>query len=238
MFRVVFVMDIFNRSVVLAKGGIREHYSQVSNSSKVCSKSDPLEIIEALRPSEVYIADLNVLQDKGSPEINADLEKAVSLRAKTMLDLGVSTPEEAKRALELASTVVIGTETGNFETVKTAAFENPGRVSVSIDIKNGNILKQDKQIPEKPFEIIKILNDLPIKDIIFLDMDRVGTASGFDPEFLRELALKSKHSVLLGGGVRDMEHLFTLKKIGVEGALIATAIHSGAVSPEFLRSEI
>lgn len=237
MFRVVFVMDIFNRTVVLAKGGIREHYCPVSDSSKVCSRSDPLEIVDALRPLEIYIADLNVLQGKSSPEINADMEKAVSLHAETMLDLGVSAPEEAKRALELASTVIIGTETGNLETVQKVAFENPGRVSVSIDIKHGKVLKQDQRTPENPFEIVKLLNEFPLKDLIFLDLDRVGTASGFDPELLRELAVHSRHSVLLGGGVRDMEHLFTLKKIGIGGALIATAIHSGAVPPELLRSK-
>ena len=47
MFRVVFVMDIFNRSVVLAKGGVREKYLPVSDSSAVCSSSDPVDIVEA-----------------------------------------------------------------------------------------------------------------------------------------------------------------------------------------------
>ena len=49
MFRVVFVMDIFNRSVVLAKGGVREKYLPVSDSSIVCSSSDPVDIVELLQ---------------------------------------------------------------------------------------------------------------------------------------------------------------------------------------------
>ena len=107
---------------------------------------------------------------------------------------------------------------------------------MSIDIKHGKVLKQDPEIPSDPFEIVEALNGLPLKDLILLDMDRVGTASGFDPAFLGELALRSKHDVLLGGGVRNMEDLYTLGKIGVKGALVATAVHNGSVPLEWLKS--
>ena len=90
MFRVVFVMDIFNRNVVLAEGGVRENYRQVSDSSAVCGTSYPLELVEALRPREVYIADLNALQGKGPLDVNAGIIREVSLKADTMLDFGVS----------------------------------------------------------------------------------------------------------------------------------------------------
>ncbi|NLO29934.1 MAG: phosphoribosylformimino-5-aminoimidazole carboxamide ribotide isomerase [Methanosarcina mazei] len=234
MFRLVFVMDIFNRNVVLAKGGIRENYRPVSDSSAVCRTSDPLEILEILRPKEVYIADLNVLQGKGPLDINAEIIREVSFKADTMLDSGVSSSKDVDRALSIAGTAVIGTETGTLEVIKDSISRNPGRISVSIDIKHGKLLKQDPKIPEDPFEIVKILNRLPLKDLIFLDLDRVGTASGFDPEFLRKLAESSAHDVLLAGGVRGMKDLFALDSLGIKGALVATAIHSGEVSPEVM----
>lgn len=236
MFRVIFVMDIFNHNVVLAKGGVREKYRPVSDTSTVCSSSDPVEVIELLHPREVYIADLNVLQGKGPLETNAGVIREVSLKADTMLDFGISVPQEADKALSIAGTAVIGTETGTFSAIKDAACENPGRISVSIDIKHSKVLKNDTELPESPFEIVKLLNDLPLKDLIFLDLDRVGTASGFDPEFLRKLVECSRHNVLLAGGVKDMEDLFTLDKLGIKGALVATAVHSGLVSPVVLSS--
>ncbi|MDR7664569.1 HisA/HisF-related TIM barrel protein [Methanosarcina sp. Z-7115] len=236
MFRVVFVMDIFNRSVVLAKGGVREKYLHVSDSSAVCSSSDPVSIIKLLQPREVYIADLNVLQGKEPLEANAEIIREVSLRADTMLDFGISSPEGVNKALSIAGTAVIGTETGTISAIKDAAFENPGRISVSIDMKHGKVLKEDPEIPESPFEIVKVLNNFPLKDLIFLDLDRVGTASGFDPEFLCKLVEYSRHSVLLAGGVKDMEDLFTLDRLGIKGALVATAVHSGMVSPDVLNS--
>lgn len=236
MFRVILVMDIFNRSVVLAKGGVREKYRPVSDSSTVCTNSDPVDLVESLRPREVYIADLNVLQDKGPLEANAEVIREVSLRADTMLDFGISSPQDVDKALSIAGTVVIGTETGTLSTIKDAASRNPGKVSVSIDIKYGKVLKEDPELPESPFEIVKLLNNLPLKDLIFLDLDRVGTASGFDPDFLRKLVECSRHSVLLAGGVKDMENLFTLDRLGIKGALVATAIHSGLVPLDVLSS--
>ena len=227
-------MDIFNRSVVLAKGGDREKYRPVSDSSTVCSSSDPVDIVELLRPREVYIADLNVLQGKGPRETNAGVIREVSLKADTMLDFGISSPQDVDKALSIAGIAVIGTETGTLSAIKDAAYRNSGRISVSIDIKHGKVLKNDPELPESPFEIVKLLNDLPLKDLIFLDLDRVGTASGFDPEFLQKLVECSRHSVLLAGGVKDMEDLFTLDQLGIKGALVATAVHSGLVPPAVL----
>jgi phosphoribosylformimino-5-aminoimidazole carboxamide ribotide isomerase len=155
-----------------------------------------------------------------------------------MLDFGISSMGDVDKALSIAGTAVIGTETGMLSIIKNAAFGNPGRISVSIDIKHGKVLKEDPEISENLFEIIKVLNDFPLKDLIFLDLDRVGTASGFDPLCLQRLVEHTKHSVLLGGGIRDTEDLFTLEILGIKGALIATAVHSGRVSQDVLSSGI
>jgi len=220
--------------VVLAKGRLRENYRPVSDSSAVCKTSIPLEILEFLHPQEIYIADLNVLQGKGPIDTNAEVIREVSLKADTMLDFGISSLKDVAKALSIAGTAVIGTETGTLSVIKDAVSKNPGRISVSIDVKFGKILKQDPEIPEDPLEIVKLLNELPLKDLIFLDLDRVGTASGFDPEFLRKLTESSVHDVLLAGGVKGMEDLFALDSLGIKGALVATAIHSGSVPPEVM----
>jgi phosphoribosylformimino-5-aminoimidazole carboxamide ribotide isomerase len=238
MFRVVLVMDIFNRGVVLAKGGLRENYFPVSDSSIIFSNSDPLDIVELLRPQEVYIADLNVLQQKGPIEMNVEIIRKVSLRTNTMLDFGISSQEEVDKALYIASTAVIGTETGILSVIKDASFGNPGRISVSVDMKHGRVLRKDPAIPGDLFEIVKILNYFPLKDLIFLDLDRVGTTSGFDSRLLYKLVEHSSHIVLLAGGVQNMEDLFTLEKLGIKGALVATAVHSGQIFPEVLNSGI
>jgi phosphoribosylformimino-5-aminoimidazole carboxamide ribotide isomerase len=197
--------------------------------STICTSSDPVEVIDALKPAEVYIADLNLLQGLGAHEINFDIIRSVSQRTKTMVDPGISMLSDGREALLIADTVILGTETASMETIAGAVSEFPGRVNVSIDKKNGRILTRDPTMPDDPFKIVDALNDMDIRNIIILDMDRVGTSRGVDAQFLSKIASKSTHDVLLGGGVRDMADIESLKKIGIKGALVATALHNGSI---------
>jgi len=229
MFRIIFVLDIYNRTVVHAQGGNRRNYQPVHMSSAVCTTSGPLEVIDAVKPKEVYIADLNILQGTGTHDINSDVIRSVSRKVKTMLDPGISSLPDVTGALSLADTVVLGTETASLDTISCAASEFPGRVNVSIDVKNGRILTRDSSMPDDPFKIVELLNDMEVMDLIILDMDRVGTSSGVDAQLLSKLVSHSTHDVLLGGGVKGPEDIKTLKDIGIKGALVATALHNSAI---------
>ena len=195
----------------------------------LCDSSEPLAVINAVKPKEVYIADLNILQGIGEHDTNFADIRAVSQKVKTMLDPGISSPSGVEEALSLAGSVILGTETASLDTISSAASKFPGRVNVSIDIKNGKILTQDPNMPDDPIEVIGMLNDMDVHDIIILDMDRVGTSSGVDSQFLSTIAASSNHDVLLGGGVKDVSDIETLKDIGLKGALVATALHNGKI---------
>ena len=229
MFRIVFVLDIYNRTVVHAQGGNRQNYQPIHKSSVLCNSSKPIEVIDAINPKEVYIADLNILQGIGEHDTNFNDIRAVSQKVRTMLDPGISSLSDVGAALSLASSVILGTETASLDTISHAASEFPGRVNVSIDIKNGRILTRDPNMPNDPIEVIGMLNNMDIRDIIILDMDRVGTSSGVDAQFLSTIAASSNHDVLLGGGVKDMSDIESLKDIGLKGALVATALHNGKI---------
>ncbi len=229
MFRIVFVLDIYNRTVVHAQGGNRQNYQPIHKSSVLCNTSKPIEVINAINPKEVYIADLNILQGIGEHDTNFNDIRAVLQKVKTMLDPGISSLSDIGDTLSLASSVILGTETASMDTISRAASEFPGRVNVSIDIKNGRILTRDPNMPNDPIEVIGMLNNMDIRDIIILDMDRVGTSSGVDAQFLSTIAASSNHDVLLGGGVKDMSDIKSLKDIGLKGALVATALHNGKI---------
>ena len=235
MFRIIFVLDLYNRNVVHAEGGNRREYKPVHLNSEICTSSEPIEVIDTVKPAEVYIADLNILQDMGAHDTNFEIIRLVSRRTKTMVDLGISTLSNVLEALSLADTVVLGTETASMETIASAASEFPGSVNVSIDKKNGRILRSDPHMPEDPFKIVDLLNEMDIRDIIILDMDRVGTSSGVDAQFLSKIASVSAHDVLLGGGVRDMADIEFLNKIKIKGALVATALHNGSIPLELIQ---
>lgn len=231
MFRVIFVLDIFNGNAVHAVRGERSNYLAIRKSS-ICTSSNPLEIISALEPEEVYIADLNRLQFAGD---NFDLIKKISARCNTMVDIGVESVHDIEKGVKIADTVILGTETSSLELIDRAAKQFSGFISVSIDIKNGKVLTKDRNMMVVPQRLIKMLNKYDINDIIILDLDKVGTGAGIDPEFLRDMAGLSNHSVLAGGGIRDMNDINALKETGISGALVATAVHSGRIPVELLR---
>ncbi|MBN1133770.1 MAG: phosphoribosylformimino-5-aminoimidazole carboxamide ribotide isomerase [Methanosarcinaceae archaeon] len=235
MFRIIFVLDLYNRNVVHAEGGNRREYKPVHLNSTICTSSEPVEVIDTVKPAEVYIADLNILQDMGAHDTNFEIIRLVSRRTKTMVDLGISTLSDVLEALSLADTVVLGTETVSMETIANAASEFPGSVNVSIDKKNGRILRSDPHMPEDPFKIVDLLNEMDIRDIIILDMDRVGTSTGVDVQFLSKIVSASAHDVLLGGGVRDMVDIEFLNNIKIKGALVATALHNCSIPLELIQ---
>ncbi|VVB88354.1 Histidine biosynthesis protein [uncultured archaeon] len=230
MFRIIFVLDILKGNGVHAIRGERAKYQPVQ--SKVCSSSNPLEIVSALKPAEVYIADLDRLQRFGD---NFELIKRISAKAKTMVDIGAENMDDVRKCAEIANTVILGTETGSLDLIKTAAKQFPGGINVSIDIKNGEVLTKDRNTMMEPHELVKLLNGYDIRDIIILELNKVGTGAGIDTDFLRSVAELSTHSVLLGGGIKDMADINALKEIGVSGALVATAVHEGRIPVKVIR---
>ena len=230
MFRIIFVLDLLNGKAVHAVRGERSKYRPVQ--SKVCSSFNPLDIVSELKPKEVYIADLDRLQHLGD---NLGLVKRISAKAKTMADIGAENINDVKECTGIADTVILGTETAPLELIQEAAEMFPGGINVSIDIRNGEVLTSDMNLNKTPGEIVEILNGFDVRDIIILELGRVGTGAGVDAGFLQKMVGLSRHDILLGGGVRDMDDVDSLKEIGVSGALVATAVHEGRIPVRLLQ---
>ena len=231
MFRIIFVLDIRNGDAVHAVRGERATYKPIKN-SRICASSAPMDIISLLMPREVYIADLDRLQHLGD---NFELIERISTKTKTMVDTGAEDMSDVEKCIGIADTVILGTETASFDLIKEAAGRFHDRVSVSIDIKNGRVLTKDRKMDLEPEKLVKILDKYDLKDIIMLDLNKVGTGAGVDADFLRNIVGLSSHNILVGGGVRDMDDIHALEKIGASGALVATAVHSGKIPVELIR---
>ncbi len=228
----IFVLDLFNGAVVHAVRGERSRYEPIDRSSHVVSSSDPVLVIEEIRPKEIYIADLNILTGSGD---NLATIRKISRMAKTMADIGASQIFDLDH---LASDVspVLGTETASLRLIEEASLQRD--VVVSIDTKAGRVLARDdpELAIQKPLEILARLNSIPLEAIILLDLDRVGTSLGLDIEFLENAVSISDHALILGGGVKDASDLRALEDLGFHGALVATAVHNGKIPLEMMRS--
>jgi phosphoribosylformimino-5-aminoimidazole carboxamide ribotide isomerase len=158
-----------------------------------------------------------------------------------MVDSGISDLNQAKRLLSSnVSKLIIGTETlSNLNFVKLA-IENFGsdKIVVSLDLMEGKVLSQGELICSISVKnLASKLEGMGVCELIVLDLARVGSGEGLDFSLLKQLVNNLKTKLFVGGGVRDLKDLMKLKRIGVHGVLLATALHSGAIPIEKLVSE-
>ncbi len=222
--RCIYVLDILNGAVVHAVRGERSSYEPIAGFSRIVSTSEPLGILQELRPREVYVADLNLLTGRGD---NLEVIKKISAVTRTMADMGISKYGDLDR-LPASVSMVLGTETASLQLIEEAAREK--RVVVSIDMMKRKVLARDPELAgQTPLQLLQRLNCLKLEGVILLELDRVGTSAGLDGPFLEEAAAIAKHPLILGGGVKDEEDLRTLQENGFSGALLATALHNGRI---------
>lgn len=229
-FRLIFVMDLLDGVVVHAKRGERDKYVPIHRFSSIVTSSDPVRVLEALKPREVYIADLNRLMNTGNNRPIVEDLRARNSDLTIMLDYGVKGMGDLKEAVaaDLADKFVLGTETSSIELLEVAS-KSSSDIIVSVDLFNNEVLTSDTRMKIEPLQLIKELNKYPVRDVILLELNRVGTKSGIDFEFLARAVALSEHNILCGGGVRNCEDVSKMAEIGVKGALVATAVHDGGI---------
>ncbi len=237
-FRLIFVLDLLDGVVVHAKRGEREKYEPVHLFSSIVGSSDPVRIIEELKPADVYIADLNRLMGTGS---NKGIIKEIrdnNRKARIMVDYGVKTVADLEEAAEagIADSIILGTETASMELIDVVSKNDNSDISVSVDLFNKQVLTKDKHVQTDPLLLLNELNEYRgVRDVIVLELDRVGTKSGIDFDFLARAVDVSEHNILCGGGVSGCEDVDKMRRLGVKGALVATAVHDGSIPVPLLR---
>lgn len=221
------VIDLKGGLVVSAKQGNRNTYQPiklpVSRSSQV---EDILQFFLAVYPFKIiYIADLDAIAGTGSNQPLIDSVISNNPTLEFWLDNGkkiadVSTPSAGwcKR--------IIGSECQNSDNAKAMLWNA-----------QNNILSLDF-FPKKGYRGPKELleNDaLWPANIIIMSLAKVGSNAGPDLNRLRIFCQKyPAKNIIAAGGIRHANDLLRLKKIGVSHTLIASALHSGAISSDVI----
>ena len=239
--KVIPVIDILNEVVVHAVRGIRKEYKQLQS---VLTKSvEPFEVAGALKNlgfNDLYVADLDAIIDCSTnlaplKRINDEID------IKIIVDAGVTNIERAKKLLESGvSKLIIGTETLESKNFVAQAVDIFGseRVVISLDLKDEKILvKMGFDGCTDPICLLQQFKDMGVSQVIVLDLIRVGSGEGVNIDFLKKVIREVDVDVYVGGGVRDVNDLVELKNLGVSGALVATALHTGKISIDELKRE-
>jgi phosphoribosylformimino-5-aminoimidazole carboxamide ribotide isomerase len=236
--RVIPVIDLKGGVAVHAVRGDRERYRPLR--SRIAAGPYPLDVARAVRErfglDELYVADLDAIA--GGPG-NGDVVAALAREAHLMVDAGAVEPAAVARLLGLgAARVVVGTESlPGAEAFARLRSELPDAPLVlSLDLRGGQVLSPDPALAAlDPAGALARLADAGAEDAIVLDLARVGSGEGPDVALLGDLRSRVPGVALLaGGGVRHAGDLRALAGAGAVGALVATALHGGAIAPEEL----
>jgi len=226
MFKVIPAVDIKDGIVVHGKGGHRDQYQPLQ--SQLCSSAKPFDVIRGLRqffPFDIiYIADLDAISDNGNNSdcVNSLLNEWPDLEI--WCDFGLCGPADISRYQKHPRLrPIAGTETLNDLDSLHALCNGDIPPVLSLDFKGGQILGR-KDIHNAP-------ESWPT-NVIVLNLDHVGASSGppiAQLEVANRKARARRTSLYAGGGVRNGEDLELLKNRGFAGAVVATAIHGGAI---------
>ena len=213
------VIDLLDGQVVHARGGRRADYRPVR--SPLCPSSEPSAVLAAmlsLRPfSVVYVADLGALL--GRQRHDALLENlCTEFRGVTFwVDGGERQPAAYRPGIR----TIIGTETGVSATEIGALTAAGADFILSLDFNQFGIIGDA--------EILARAATWP-RDVIIMNLPSVGAAQGPAWPVVGDVMRRTTNrNFYLAGGVRDTSDVTQSIAIGMQGALVATALHAGTL---------
>lgn len=239
-FRIIPVIDILDSKAVHAIKGERAKYKPLK--SKLINSSDPIEIIKVLKQKfnfrEFYIADLDAII-KYSPnlEILSTILKIPEIDV--ILDPGIKDKEDLlKYSKYKIKKLILGLETINGYNVINEGLRILGKYKliVSLDMFKGKIISKIKDLRnQNPINVVNKLKRFGVKELILLDLFRVGQKIGGIPPVYLKILKNFKGAVLVGGGIKDLVDLTSYYNNKFSGVLIATALYDGSIKIDKLK---
>jgi phosphoribosylformimino-5-aminoimidazole carboxamide ribotide isomerase len=232
--RIVPVLDLKGGVVVHARRGQRDDYAPLR--SPLVDGDEPAAVARALcavcRTSSLYVADLDALA--GAPVDVAALASLAAV-AEPWVDAGATTSERAA-ALAGAGVArnVVGTESlGSDVLGEPAAVGRVAPLVLSVDLRDGRLISPRSELAGRgPAAAASVARALGVAELLVIDLARVGSRSGPPLRAVAQLARALPGvAIYAGGGVRDDDDLRALGSAGATGALVATALHEGRVTP-------
>jgi phosphoribosylformimino-5-aminoimidazole carboxamide ribotide isomerase len=221
------VIDLKGGVVVHARRGGRANYRPIE--TPLSPTSAPLDVtrgLMGLHPfRRLYIADLDAIAGTGDNRASVQEISRAFPALELWVDRGIAKPGDAGawRALGLGP-VVLGSESAlDIATLRQALAASGDDAVLSLDFRGEDF--------QGPPEVLADATHWP-RRVIAMTLARVGSGEGPDLQRLSQIKARAGgRSVYAAGGVRDARDLVALGRLGVVGALVATALHDGRLDP-------
>ena len=185
--------------------------------------------------TRLHVVDLDGAAS-GSPE-NVDAIRAIAANVGIAMEVGGGIRDIDKAVLLSdagADRLVLGTSAVEDPDLVTQMLERFGAdsVVVSVDAKDGwAALRGWKQPTQmRALELMERMVDLGIGRLEYTDISRDGTMTEPNFEAVTEALNQVKVPIIAAGGIASARHLERLAGLGVEGAIVGTALYTGAIS--------
>ena len=217
----VLAMDLRRNTVVHGKSGLRATYKPLDWG--LSPTAEPVGFVKAIAPKYLYIADLDRIEGTGSHD--AIIRACAGLVERCYVDRGIRSPTDMLAGLHIEN--IIGTETGG------ADLSRYHEGYLSVDVKDGKVIPSG----DAPETVLRAARKWNFEGCILLNLGFVGTENGLGSGTGTLEIWRSAYDgrLLYGGGVASVADLEIIKEAGFDGAIIATALHKGAVPAEWIR---
>lgn len=115
--------------------------------------------------------------------------------------------------------------------VRAACASYPGRIVVSIDSRNGEVMTDGWLAGSgvATLELARSMIDVGVTRLMFTDISRDGALAGPNVELLATLVAGLPVPVVASGGVATLDHVRMLATSGCEGVIVGKALYEGAI---------
>ena len=166
--------------------------------------------------------------------LNLDVVKRIlkNVRVKVQIGGGIRTLEKAGALLKLgAFRVIFGTVAVQNPVLIAEAISRHGseRIAVAIDEKDGKAAFHGWKARSEVnyLDLARTLEEMKVGAIVFTTTGVDGTLMGPQVEKIEKLVETVKVPIIASGGIRGLTDLTMLASVGVEGAIVGTALYEG-----------
>ena len=223
------VIDLKGGQVVRARMGQRDQYRPIE--TPLSPTSDPVDVTRGLLSvfpfRALYVADLEAIERTGNSDAILARLRAVFPHLAFWVDNGIAEPDAANRWLESSrGHLVLGSEVQRDTTLVSSLKDDP-RAILSLDFR-GDAFVGPPALLATP--------DIWPRRVIVMTLARVGSGAGPDIDRLTEIRdVAGQRHLYAAGGVRDTGDLTALKRAGIAGTLVASALHDGVLTATTMR---
>jgi len=217
------VIDIKKGLAVHAKLGLREHYQPLN--TLLCPSSEIIQVIDCFLSVHdfkiIYLADLDAIIGTGNNQKLIKTLLQIYPKIIFLVDSGY------QRHPSLLTTF------DNYQTVLGSESYSDNVLNNLKSFEKNFILSLDFSAQGRPLGSEQLFNeqDLWTSQIILMTLARVGSSEGVDlDKLIYYQQLNPKVEFIASGGIRSIDDVYALKRIGIKKVLCATALHNKMIS--------